>query len=283
MLHSRCVSGGIVRAVKHKLTFSRKSALVVCKEGGDGMRRCSAKGHQTRSFVGFGSLILALALAFLGELTSSAWGQDVPFNPRYDGVQPQKSKRRSATSIAATPTPVPIYSFKRYEPEISQICNLLGRDGRRDRIRELSELQDTKRDGCVSCRFWVRQVLYSCRSIVVKKGRASTATGPVQNTSEASSIPEAQALPARYPSTELIDQLSAFGTMLYERDAGEGPIFVAIKSWVDGLVNNPNLTPGERGYFEIFREFLLGAWQNRPEHALEPSPIPKAKIQELFE
>lgn len=268
--------------VNKQLQFLNKSVGPIFQRAIDSAHGLTAQGLYCRVVVRVSLLILALTTGWC-ESIPDAQAQDVPFTPRYDGVPQTKRKSREATSIAATPTPVPIYSFKRYEPELSEICDFLDRDGRRDKIRELSELQDTKQAGCVSCRFFVRQVVYSCRPKVVKRGGPPQATQSEQNTAEASPTPLVKAPPALYPSTELINLLSAFGTALYERDSGAGATFMAVRNWANGLVNNANLTPSDRGYFEIFREFLLAAWQNRPEQPLEPTPVPKAKIQELFE
>lgn len=233
----------------------------------------------------FGALgSVTLAIALWSASLPCVWAQDVAFTPRYDGVESKKGKKqREDPVLSTTPKPVPIYSFQRYDPELSEICELLERDGQREKVRELSERQDKKDNTCASCRFFARQVVASCKPIFAKKRVSPVPALPAEAAAEETPTPGPNRRAAEYPSTELIDRVSAFGTLLYDRDPGDGAVFPAVRGWADGLINNPDLASSERGYLDIFREYLLAAWKNRPGNPLEPSPLPKAKIQELFE
>lgn len=244
----------------------------------------------------------------------AAWAEDVPFKPRYDGIERKTKRKSSAPKATPTPATPPIYSFGRYAQEFAAICDLLQVDGRRERFVTFATAQEKRETGCTSCRLFARQVRDSCKErtaaptptvapvvtaeaapaeqVADAEGGETTESEKTLSTSDTvvasemvTPVPTTRvgASPARYPSTELVDRLSRFSSELYERDPGVGTLFNALNGFATALLRESDLTVGEREYFGIFVSYLMAAWSDRA----TPPPAPedsssKERIKELF-
>lgn len=227
------------------------------------------------------SLVLLIPCLFCVTLSSrrlnnvlSANAQDVPFHPRLDGIE-HKSKKRSETTPISNSEIKEIYSFDRFSGSLKQVCDLLESDGRKTRVYEMA--RDRLRDPSLtkSYRALVKEVVLRCKPRLDVPSDQSP-----RETPEAESTPKPA---ARYPSTALLDRVSALSSLMYERDAGIGPVFLATRELADNLRKETLNIPAERDYFAIFNEYLLSAWQGRPEAPLEPTQPSQTDIHSLFQ
>lgn len=213
--------------------------------------------------------------------------QEVEFKPRWDGVEkPRRAKkteqRQDTPAISETPV---IYSFDRYSKQLREICNLLDRDHRRERVGKAAF--DEVRDGvsCKSCKAFLREVIEQCH---YRRKISPTPTREVATPSGGSvtTVPTVAAetpAAARYPLTELLDRTSELSSDLYQRDAGEGEVLESVKYFVDLLMKQKDLTEGEREYYGIFTTYLLSAWDGRPNSPLVGVEPSKQEVRSLFE
>lgn len=127
--------------------------------------------------------ILAFTLAVLLPCASIAQeANEVPFNPRYDGVEVPLDSSGNPAVVAATRVPAPtparkdaqsdgpdnkhrirhIYSFSRFSGDFKELCRLAEGDGRRDRLYAVAAKGMGEEQGCPSCRALLKQVAASC-------------------------------------------------------------------------------------------------------------------------
>jgi len=202
------------------------------------------------------------------------FADDVPFHPRFDGVE----RRKKAPAVL---TPLPevdkreIYSFERFSPFVKQVCELLESDGRMTELYEMARVRSRDPSLSTSYRALLREIALRCKPKL-----------ELPTPSNGEQTPAAEITPAaaqRYPSTALLDRVSALSSAMYERDPGNGPVFHAVRELADTLRKESLEVPGERDYFAIFNEYLLSAWHGRPEAPLEPTQPSQADIHSLFQ
>jgi hypothetical protein len=227
-----------------------------------------------------------ILVAVLGP-TLFAGAQEVEFHPRYDGIPVKKGARG-----AVTPTPVSdpsagvIYSFARWRPAISDVCRLLELDRRRERVYLFVVSELKARPKSTSLRALLQEIKLDCTpksGVRASPSPTSTPGGVAADSTVVSPVAESSLESARYPSTELLHQVSVLSAEMYERDAGRGGAFEAVKLFTDSLLAQKDLTPAERDYFGTLQAFFLAAWDGRPGGPLEPTPVPREKIKELFQ
>ena len=228
-----------------------------------------------------------IAVAVVLGTTLGAHAQEVEFHPRYDGIPVKKGSKG-----AATPTPRTdssggvIYSFARWKTGISDVCRLLELDRRRERVYRFVVSELKARPKSTSLRALLQEVKVDCASrsgVKPAPGPTLAPAGAPAETPEPAPTGEPAPASARYPSTELLNQLSALSAEMYERDAGAAGAFEAVNLFTGALLAQKDLTAAERDYFGIFRAFLLAAWEGRPGGPLEPTPVSREKIKELFQ
>jgi hypothetical protein len=185
-----------------------------------------------------------------------------------------------------------MYSFDRYSRQLREVCNLLERDHRRERVGRVAFDEVRVGVSCKSCKAFLKEVIEQCpyRKQVAPRPTATAApsaeilaTPGVDAVAGASATSTPAPIPSRYPLTELLDRTSALSSELYERDAGEGAVFESVKFFVDVLMKQKDLTPGERDYYGVFTAYLLSAWEGRPNSPLESGEPSKQDVQSLFE
>lgn len=240
------------------------------------------------------TLTLVCGQGWLIVSSRNAASQEAEFKPRWDGVAKPK---RAKQAVARKETPpsletAVIYSFDRYAWQLRQICNLLERDHRRERVSQAAGAEIRAGGSCKSCKAFLKEIVEQChyrKTVVVRPtvgAKPSTeilATPSGDTIAGVSAMPTAEPIAARYPLTELIDRTSALSSELSERDAGEGAIFESVKFFVDLLMKQKDLTPAERDYYGIFTTYLLSAWSGREESSLESSKPSKEELRALFE
>lgn len=219
--------------------------------------------------------------------TFGARAQEVEFHPRYDGIPVKKGSKGAATPTPRTDSSSGvIYSFARWRAGITDVCRLLELDRRRERVYRFVASELKSRPKNTSLRALLQEVKVDCASrsgVKPAPGPTSAPTGASAETPEPAPTSEPGPASARYPSTELLNQLSALSAEMYERDAGPGGAFEAVNLFTSALLAQKDLTAAERDYFGIFRAFLLAAWEGRPGGPLEPTPVSREKIKELFQ
>lgn len=204
----------------------------------------------------------------------SATAEDVPFHPRFDGIE-HRSKKQSEPTPISNSEMKEIYSFDRFSGSLKQVCDLLESDGRKTRVYEMA--RERLRDPSLtkSYRALLKEIVLRCKPKLDVPSDQSP-----RETPETESTPKPA---ARYPSTALLDRVSALSSSMYERDAGVGPVFLATRELADNLRKETLNIPAERDYFAIFNEYLLSAWQGRPEAPLEPTQPSQTDIHSLFQ
>jgi hypothetical protein len=229
------------------------------------------------------AIALVLLIASLAG-SSVVSAQEVEFRPRYDGIVTKKR------SVEGTPTPIPesvveiLYSFERWRPQMSEICRLLEVDHRRERVFLFVNSQLKLRPKNTSYRSLLHEARIDCASRSTSKGRSSPTPRKAKDGEEvAIPTPIPTPVAARYPSTELVNYLSAVSIEMYKRDPGVGGTFEAVSIFMNTLLAEKDLTPAERDYFEIVRAFFLASWDGRPGGPLEPTPVSRERIRELFQ
>lgn len=236
--------------------------------------------------------ILACAQGVIIACSRNAASQEVEFKPRWDGVakprRPKQAEERQQTPVSTEDRS--IYSFDRYADQLRQICNLLERDHRRERLSKAAFEEIRVGVPCKSCKAFLREVVEQCHYRKMVVPRPSVVAGQLAVTPSADnatprpsgSVVVAPAA-ARYPLTEALDRVSSLSSTLYDKDGGEGGVFEAVRFFADVVMKQGDLTPAERDYYGIFTTYLLSAWHGRPNSPLEsPAPL-KEEIRDLFE
>ncbi len=240
------------------------------------------------------SLTLVYCLGLLTVSGRHAVSQEVEFKPRWDGVaKPKRPKQNVEPKGASSSSEAPaLYSFHRYAGQLRQICDLLERDHRRERVGQVAFDEIRAGMECKSCKAFLREIVEQChyrKKPVVRQtvtpapameNDATPSTDAATPTPAASaSVPQA----ARHPLTETLDRTSSFSSELYERDAGEGAIFESVRFFADVLMKQEDLSPAEREYYGIFTAYLLSAWDGRPNSPLEGQAPSRQDVRALFE
>ena len=239
-------------------------------------------------------LCVGLSVA-LGATEAAA--QEVPFNPRYDGIADRKTN-------PATPTPDPsakqtaVYSFARFAPLFKVMCEGLEADRRSARVFAVATVGLKEEVSCPSCRAFYRQLVQSCAAPRQKKPKETPTAAAEDATSSKAGVeaeqqptptlaptatPTATPQPDRYPRAEVIDAASRLSISLYDMEPGEGSPFKAVRSFEARVLALKDLTPGERDYFGVLLSYLLSAWDGREQELLKPKPLTRDDIADLFQ
>ena len=235
------------------------------------------------------TLVCALGVSI--ACSRHAVSQEPELKPRWDGVvKPKRSKPPEERQQApASIENHALYSFDRYADQLRQICNLLERDHRRERLSRAAFDEIRIGVACKSCKAFLREVVEQCHyrktvvprpTVATKQATETPATDGATPTGAASVTTLAA---ARYPLTEALDRVSSLSSMLYERDGGDGTVFESVRFFADVLMRLEDLSPAERDYYGIFTAYLLSAWDGRPNSLLESHAPLKEDVRSLFE
>ncbi len=219
----------------------------------------------------------AARLLFLASLTVLLWAwsgreataQQADFHPiTEEKVKDDEHEERQQNAV--------VFSFSRFEPTMRLLCGEMEVDSRRLRLFQLAQTRAKAAQDCPSCRALWRTVVSSCRQGSVeerkpskakkKKKTPETETEGDEITPEATPTPEptpTPIVPARYPSTAVVDAASRLSNMMYEQDPEKGGIYQALGHVCSTLTGVPDLTAAEKDYFEILSSYLLAAWEGR--------------------
>lgn len=233
-----------------------------------------------------------VALIFFIVGTSTA--QEVSFTPRYDGISseagrpnvPKRSKPNQTEEADAASAPQ-LHSLGRFNGLFQEMCQLLELEQRRERIQRIAKNASDDEQECPSCRAFARQIAQSCatKPRMKKSTKGKSPEGQTVNLASATPLNDAKAgerLLKRYPRTDLVDVLSRLSEGLHGESPGQGPAFMALKSFEQRLFSVPDLTPGERDYYGIVVAYLYSAWAGRPGSPLEIATPSPEEVAELF-
>lgn len=227
-----------------------------------------------------------VALLFFSAAVAAA--QEVPFTPRYDGLTPQAKRAKKTPTPKVEPARAPqLYSLGRFNLLFQEMCQLLEREQRRERIFVVAKAAAEDEQECPACRALTRQVAQSCAPKArIKKAAAPSSPGEEPATGTlVGRVKDARAedkLLNRFPRTDLIDVLSRLSDGLYEFTPGQGPVFMALKSFELRLFAVPDLTIGEKEYYGIVLSYLFSAWAGRPGSPLEIATPSPEEVADLF-
>lgn len=260
-----------------------------------------------------GSVRAAFSVA-CGVLTlcsvSSAPAQDDFFKPVFEATA--TPKRQEAAG--------PIYSFARMEPAFKGLCTGLEADGRRERLVSIAEAGVAREKVCITCRSFWKMIVSACGKLGPrptptpkpprkKKGKAGEVPveeGPpeqgesVEGNDDASAAASAEDVPAtptvagttvagpsrrpaRYPSTEVLDEASRVSVATYAEDSGDGQVAEMFRYLAKSVREAPDLSSAEREYYDTFFTYLLAAWAGRVDSTKLPPPTPSRELESLFE
>jgi hypothetical protein len=255
---------------------------------------------------------LLVVATVIGSSLPFAWAQDDFFKPVFEAT-PTIKKHEKGTAI---------FSFARFEPDFKGMCKGLEEDGRRERIVAIAEVGVKKEKECITCRSFWKMIVAACGKLgprptptpkpkKTRRGKdaeeAETAGAtqeakpetPQVSTNEpqtgeptnAVAVPTSATPPAatgkgrqvRYPSTEVLDEVSRVSSEIYALDSGDGQVAEMVRYFAKTVRETPGLSIVEREYYDIFLTYLLAAWSGRVDATRKPPPTPAAELDAFFE
>lgn len=227
---------------------------------------------------------LALAVSAAVLVPSSLRAEDVPFSPRKDAEQPRTKRQEEAPARE-------MYSYARYEGLLRPLCRAMRPDGHVDRLLEGAEAVLRQESGCQSCRAFARAVDVACREFgskaeeqksksaqAAKRKKLTPTPVPAESQGDESAVdgggqsgqspeeqPEAAVTRQRLPSSLVVELASHLSTRLQSDEPGPEPTLKALNVLLQRVLASPGLSRTEHDYFEALGDYLISAWQGRPE------------------
>ena len=272
--------------------------------------RCAAEVLRRLWIVRVKAALVAACSGLTLFSCSSAGAQDDFFKPVFEATATPKPLEASG----------PIYSFARMEPAFKGLCTGLEADGRRERLVSIAEAGVAREKVCITCRSFWKMIVSACGKLGPrptptpkpprkKKGKegevsvegASPEKGEVvERTDDADAAASAEDVPAsptvavttaagpsrrpaRYPSTEVLDEASRVSVGTYAEDSGDGQVAEMFRYLAKSVREAPDLSTSEREYYDTFFTYLLAAWAGRVDSTKLPPPTPSRELESLFE